>query len=73
MENHVKTKRGGQIKYHTEEERKAARTRSKMKCMLNKPWHCESCDQTYCLAGKWSHLYTKKHQKTHSIFFQKTV
>lgn len=39
MENQVKRKRGGQIKYHNEEERKAAIRRSKTKYMLDKPWN----------------------------------
>ena len=42
MENQVKRNRGGQIKYHTEEERKAA-IRSQTKCMLNKEWYCDIC------------------------------
>lgn len=39
MENQVKRKRGGQIKYHTKEERKAAIATSKTKHMLNNSWH----------------------------------
>lgn len=59
MENQVKRKRGGQIKYHTEEERKAAIGRSKTKYMLDKPWNSEKRNKTYCLAYKWTHLKTK--------------
>ena len=29
--------------------------------MLNKPWKCPVCDHDYSLAGKWSHMKTKKH------------
>ena len=51
-------------KYLTEEERKEANRLTKIKCMLNKEWRCSVCgDYNYSLAGKWTHLKTKKHMK----------
>ena len=54
MEKQEKRKRGGQIKYNTDEERKGAIRRSKTKYMLNKEWYCDVCKSghTYSLAGK---------------------
>ena len=53
---------GRPIKYSNEEERNKANTQSKTKYMLNKEWRCLSCNnRDYSLAGKWSHLNTKKH------------
>ena len=49
-------------KYFTEEERMKAYHKSKNKYMLNKEWLCPCCgNRDYSLAGKWSHLKTKKH------------
>ena len=64
MENQVKRKRGGQIKYHTEEERKAA-IRSQTKYMLNKEWYCDICrnDFNYWMSGKWKHISSKRNHK----------
>ena len=56
------------IKYATEEERKNAIKKSKTKYMLNKDWFCPICkNRNYKLAGKWSHLKTKKHIKNNEI------
>ena len=64
MENQeIKRPRGRPIVYKTDEERKEANRRSKTKYMLNKEWYCDICNNgiNYKLAGKWSHLKTKKH------------
>jgi len=48
-------------KYFTEEERKQAIRPTKSKCMLNKEWRYPVChNHNYTLAGKWTHLKTKK-------------
>ena len=53
---------GRPIKYLTEEDRKAALIKSKTNYMLNKPWVCTTCgNRDYSLAGKWSHIKTRKH------------
>ena len=53
---------GRPIKYFNEEDRKNALTQSKTKYMLNKTWICEVCDgRDYKLAGKHSHMRTRKH------------
>ena len=53
---------GRPIKY-SDEERKNALTQSKTKYMLNKEWRCKACDDhNYTMAGKWSHMYTRKHK-----------
>ena len=53
---------GRPIKYLTEEDRKNALTQSKTRYMLNKEWKCSVCNgHDYTLAGKWSHIKTKKH------------
>ena len=50
------------IKYFTEEERKQANRRSNTKFMVNKEWLCPDCgNRDYSLAGKWTHLRSKKH------------
>ena len=50
------------IKYFTEEERKQANRRSNTKFMVNKEWLCPDCgNRDYSLAGKWTHLKSKKH------------
>lgn len=55
---------GRQAKYSNEENRKAAIRDSKTKYMVNKEWICSVCEnRNYTLAGKWSHLKTKKHVK----------
>ena len=59
-------------KYFTEEERKQAIRPTKTKCMLNKEWRCSAChNHNYTLAGKWTHLKTKKHQKNHQAMINK--
>ena len=51
-------------KYFTEEERIKARHQSKNKYMVNKQWLCPDCgNRNYSLAGKWTHLKSKKHIK----------
>ena len=51
-------------KYFSEEERKQAHKPIKTKYMLNTSWICPACDyRDYSLAGKWTHLKTKKHIK----------
>ena len=51
-------------KYFTKEERNEANRQTKTKYMLNKEWICSVCgNRDYSLAGKWSHLKTKKHMK----------
>ena len=51
-------------KYFTKEERNEANRPTKTKYMLNKEWICPDCgNRDYSLAGKWSHLKTKKHMK----------
>ena len=53
---------GRKQKYDTEEDRKNAIRESKTKYMLNKEWTCEVCgNHDYSLAGKWSHIKTRKH------------
>ena len=54
-------------KHSSDEERQIAIKISKTKYMLNKPWYCNICvnEKDYKLAGKWSHLKTKKHQRNH--------
>ena len=47
---------------YSDEERKNALTQSKTKYMLNKEWRCDACNNhDYKLAGKWSHMRTRKH------------
>ena len=56
---------GRPIKY-SDEERKNALTQSKTKYMLNKEWRCKACDDyNYTMAGKHSHMKTKKHIKNY--------
>ena len=51
-------------KNFTEKERIQAYKQSKTKCMLNKEWRCPDCHYyNYTLAGKWTHLKTKKHKE----------
>ena len=51
-------------KYFSEEERKQAIKKSKTKYMMNKEWRCSECgNRDFTLAGKWSHLKTKKHMR----------
>ena len=55
------------IRYHTDEERKRAITRSETKYMVNKEWIYYFCGgRNYTLAGKTQHLHTKKHLKNSS-------
>ena len=59
-------------KYFTEEERKQAIRPTKTKCMLNKEWRCPAChNHNYTLAGKWTHLKTKKHQENHQAMISR--
>ena len=61
-------------KYFTEEERKQAIRPTKTKCMLNKEWRCPSChNHNYTLAGKWTHLKTKKHKENHQAMFKNAL
>ena len=62
---------GRPIKY-SDEERKKALKHSKTKYMLNKEWRCKICnDYNYKMAGKHSHLRTKKHiKKSHNNVYQ---
>ena len=46
-----------------EAQRKAAIRRTKHKYMMNKYWECTVCNRVYCLAAKWMHIKTQKHQK----------
>ena len=49
-------------KYFTEEDRIKAYHQSNNKYMVNKEWLCPDCgNRNYSLAGKWTHLQTKKH------------
>jgi len=49
-------------KYSTKEERNEAGRLTKTKYMLNKEWLCPACgNRDYSLAGKWTHLKSKKH------------
>ena len=51
-------------KYFTEEERIKAYHQAKNKYMVNKQWLCPDCgNRDYTLAGKWTHLKSKKHIK----------
>ena len=53
---------GRPIKYFSEEERRQANRRSNTKYMVNKQWLCPDCgNRDYSLAGKWTHLRSKKH------------
>ena len=49
-------------KYFTKEEKKEAMKPIKTNYMLNKEWICPECgDHNYTMAGKWTHLKSKKH------------
>ena len=52
-------------RYKTEKERQEAIRASKSKYMKNKEWICSLCNNNhnYTLAGKWTHLATKRHIK----------
>ena len=53
---------GRKLKYDTEEDRKNAIKESKTRYMLSTEWRCPACgNHDYSLAGKWSHLKTRKH------------
>ena len=65
MEN-KNVKRGrGRPRVKSDEERRKHRTNY----MLNKEWYCDICKtgRNYTLAGKWSHLKTKKHLKSMTL------
>ena len=65
MDNDRIINRGrGRSQVLSDTERKNAIRRSKTKYMLNKEWICHICDpnRNYTLAGKHSHLKTKKHK-----------
>ena len=52
------------FKYFTQKEGTRAYTKIKTKHMVNKEWLCPECNfRNYTLAGKHSHLKTKKDQK----------
>ena len=52
------------IKHFSEEDKKQAIKQSKTKYMTNKEWLCPVCEnKNYSLAGKWTHIKTKKHMK----------
>lgn len=54
----------GRPRKYNEEERKQSIRAAKTKYMVNKEWRCPVCgNRDYSLAGKWSHLKTKKHIK----------
>ena len=49
-------------KYFTKEERNEGNRPTKTKYMSNKEWICPTCgDHNYTMAGKWTHLKSKKH------------
>ena len=52
---------GRPIKYLNENDRKEAIKQSKTRYMLSKSWICPVCNHDYKLAGKHSHMSTKKH------------
>ena len=55
-------------KYFTEEEKINAIRQSKNKYMVNKEWLCPECgNRNYTLAGKWTHLKSKKHIKNYLL------
>ena len=55
-------------KYFTEEEKINAIRQSKNKYMVNKEWLCPDCgNRNYTLAGKWTHLKSKKHIKNYLL------
>ena len=55
-------KRGRPIKHLTNEDRLQAIKESKTRYMTNKEWRCPACgDHNYTLAGKWTHMRSKKH------------
>ena len=62
---------GRPIKYHTEEDRLNAVRESKTKYMLNKPWYCDACSRECPLAGKWTHMHTRKHMHNYIIMVLK--
>ena len=52
---------GRRLKYSNDNDRKDAIKQSKTRYMLSKSWVCPACDHDYKLAGKHSHMSTKKH------------
>ena len=52
---------GRHKKYLNDKDRMEAIKESKTRYMLGKSWVCPECNHNYTLAGKWSHLKTKKH------------
>lgn len=75
MEKQEQTKRGEEIKYFTDEDKKNAITKSKSKYMLNKEWFCDICKsyKNYSLAGKHSHIKTKTIKIADEIIFFNTA
>ena len=63
MENQNIKRGRGRPKVFTSEELK----QHKNTYMLNKEWYCNICRRNYTLAGKFSHIKTKKHVKKHGI------
>ena len=52
---------GRRLKYDNDEDRQNAIRQSKTRYMLGKSWVCDVCEHDYSLAGKHSHIRTKKH------------
>ena len=52
---------GRRLKYDNDEDRQNAIRQSKTRYMLGKSWVCHFCEHDYSLAGKHSHIKTKKH------------
>lgn len=76
MEKQEQRKRGEEIKYFTDEDKKKnAITKSKSKYMLNKEWFCDICKnyKNYSLAGKHSHIKTKTIKIADEIIFFNTA
>ena len=67
-----KIKIHGNTKYYTEKDKKDAINKSKNEYMLSKSWFCEiyKNNMDYTLAGKCTHLKSKKHKKnSENIYF----
>ena len=64
MENQRRPR--GRPKIYNEDQLREHRTRY----MLNTCWHCRVCERWYSLAGKHSHLATKKHLDNFINYFK---
>ena len=53
----------GKPRVLSDDERIEHRRASKTKYMVNKSWFCDVCNNNkdYKLAGKWTHMKSKKH------------